>query len=98
MEWAGNPENRNKGQPMTYQERYDRFGNWSYDAVGTGQRNRGTDPATLSTGGSGNVRREWVDRPYNANAVARSNWGWTGHYFEGNMPPVWDRSYGGVPP
>ena len=71
FEFEGNPENRRPAVTMPWRQRYDRYANWSYDATGTGQRNRVADPSTLSTGGSDMVPREWVHRPYIYNADER---------------------------
>ena len=83
MEFEGDPKNRSQDNPMSWQQRYDRFGNWSYGVEGTGQQNRGADPSTLLSGGSGSVRRDWVESPYNANARAREQW-WTASWRKGS--------------
>ena len=89
FEWKGNPENRYE-QPMSWKDRVDKYGHWSYNAEGTGSRNRGEHPDTISHGGSGNTRKEHVSRPYNANAQARASnqhWDWS--------RSDWNRGWGG---
>ena len=89
MEYAGNPENRTQLQPLSYGVRHARYANCCLDVEGTGQRNRGADPATLSTGGSGNVPRAWVDAPYNANARSRNRWAGARYYRERGWYERW---------
>ena len=79
FEYKGNPANRYE-VGMPYEQRVNLYGHWSYNAEGTGSRNRGEHPSTVSHGGSGGTRREHYSRPYNANAQARAentHWDWS---------------------
>ena len=74
FEHDGNPANRSSRVTLPWRQRYDRYANWSFDAVGMGQNNRGADPASVQHGGSNTIRWEWVHRPYNYNEDARDRY------------------------